>query len=95
MGITLIWSKEINIKIDSEKVIAFLILFASYFNFAGIMARKIYTIKIENTFEYMLKCFHIIFAAILCFYTIWIKIYKHNNFSLILILFCSIIIVMT
>ena len=95
MGITLIEPQEINLQIDNQKTIFFLILFASFFNFSGTMVRKFYNIKIENTLEYRLKCFHIIFAAILCYYTIKINIYKHNIFALIFIFFCSIIIIMT
>ena len=95
MGITLIEPQEINLQIDNQKTIFCLILFASYFNFSGTMVRKFVNIKMENTLEYRLKCFHIIIAAILCYYTIKINIYKHNIFALIFIFFCSIIIIMT
>ena len=70
MGITLIEPKEINIQIDDQKTILLLIFFSSFFNFAGTMVRKFYNIKVENTLEYKLKCFHILIAAILCYYTI-------------------------
>ena len=51
MGITLIEPQEINLQIDNQKTIFFLILFASFFNFAGTMVRKFVNIKTENTLE--------------------------------------------
>ena len=95
MGITLIEPKEENLQIDDQKTILLLIFFSSFFNFVGTMNRKFYNIKIENTLEYRLKCFHILFASILCYYTIKINIYKHNVFAMILILICSTIIIFT
>ena len=95
MGITLIEPREINVQIDDQKTILLLIIISSYFNFAGTMARKFYNLKIENSLENRLKCFHILIAAVLCYYTIKINIYKHNICSMILIFFFSIIIIFT
>jgi hypothetical protein len=64
-------------------------IFASFFNYVGVIARRI----IEDIhFENKIRGIQIIFSALLCYFTIRIKIYKHQIFSLIFILIIIIII---
>jgi len=66
-----------------------LIIFASYFNFIDSVIRNhIIDFQLKNR----TKGFQIIFSAILCYFTIRIKIYKHQFFSLIIIFLIIIII---
>ena len=93
-GIKLVQPKSMifNLQIDSHKKIFLLVLFASYFDFAGTLVRKFYVLK-NKSLENKLRSFQIIVSAILCHFTIKIRIYKHNMFALILISLCSIIII--
>ena len=82
-GVELIQNKLEIIQPDSQTKIYILILFASYFNFIGSLLRKQSTdIQLENR----TRGFQIIFCALLCYFTIRTKIYKHQLFSLIIIM---------
>ena len=89
-GIKLIKSKSIIIQPDKQKKIYILIIFASFFNYVGIIVRK--SIK-DLHFENKIRCMQIIFSALLCHFTISIKIYKHQLISLIAIFIIIIFII--
>ena len=94
-GVKLIYSKTEAPKIDKDFKIIILIFFASYFDIIGTMVRKYFNtfISNKNFLEERLKSFQIITSALLCYFTIRIKIYWHNFFSLIIILICLVIII--
>ena len=65
-------------------------IFASFFNYVGVIARRA---KSDIHFENKIRGIQIIFSALLCYFTIRIKIYKHQIISLIFILIIIIIII--
>ena len=88
-GIELIQNESTIIQPDKQIKIYILMIFASFFNYVGVIARRI----IEDIhFENKIRGIQIIFSALLCYFTIRIKIYKHQIFSLIFILIIIIII---
>ena len=95
VGVKLIQSKKQVPKADKNFKIIVLIFFASYFDIIGTMIRKYFSTVISNKqfLEERLKSFQIIASALLCYFTIRIKIYKHNLFCLIIIFVCLIIII--
>ena len=95
VGVKLIQSKKQVPKADKNLKIIVLIFFASYFDIIGTMIRKYFSTVISNKqfLEERLKSFQIIASALLCYFTIRIKIYKHNLFCLIIIFVCLVIII--
>ena len=96
MGMNLIQAKNEISKADSSLKIFILIFFASYFDFIGSIARKSLDQKEDIIFHSLgqkLRSFQIIISALLCYFTIRTKIYRHNLFSLIVIFFCLILII--
>ena len=88
-GIELIQNESTIVQPDKQIKIYILMIFASFFNYVGVIARRI----IEDIhFENKIRGIQIIFSALLCYFTIRIKIYKHQIFSLIFILIIIIII---
>jgi len=94
LGIKLVQPKSMifNLQTDSHIKIFLLVLFAAYFDFVGTLVRKFYVLKTKSL-ENKLRSIQIIVSAILCHFTIKIRIYKHNLFALILISLCTIIII--
>ena len=90
VGYKLIHSKRDMPIADKNSKIFILIFFASYFDIIGTMFRKYFNNVNSNKkfLEEKLKCFQIITSALLCYFTIRIKIYKHNLFCLIIIFIC-------
>ena len=87
--IELIQNKLDFIQPDKQIKIYILITFASYFNYVGSLVRKKSTdFQLENR----TRGFQIIFCAILCYFIIKTKNYKHQFFSLIIIFIIIIII---
>ena len=95
VGVKLIQSKKNVPKADKNFKIIVLIFFASYFDIIGTMIRKYFNTAISNKkfLEERLKSFQIIISALLCYFTIRIKIYKHNLFCLIIIFVCLVILI--
>ena len=88
------FKREIPIADKNSKIFV-LIFFASYFDIIGTVIRKYFSNVISNKkfLEEKLKYFQIITSALLCYFTIRIKIYKHNLFCLIIIFICLIIVI--
>ena len=89
LGIELIQNESTIIQPDKQIKIYILIIFASFFNYVGVIARRIIT---DIHFENKIRGIQIIFSALLCYFTIRIKIYMHQIISLIFILLIIIII---
>jgi len=94
-GFKLIHSRIEVPQVDKIKKILLLIFFASYFDIIGTMIRKYFNITDSNKdfLEERLKSFQIFTSALLCYFTIRIKMYKHNIFCLIIIFICLVIII--
>ena len=92
IGIRLALPRRKRMQLDSHKKIFVLIFFASYLDFVGTLVRKFYVVK-NKSLENKLRSFQIMISAILCYFTIKIKMYRHNIFALILIALSSIIII--
>ena len=94
-GFKLIHSRIEVPKVDKMGKILILIFFASYFDIIGTMIRKHFKNNgLNNNFiEERLKSFQIFTSALLCYFTIRIKMYKHNIFCLIIIFICLVIII--
>jgi len=94
-GFELIHSRIEVPKVDKIRKILLLIFFASYFDIIGTMIRKYFNITSSNNnfIEERLKSFQIFTSALLCYFTIRIKMYKHNIFCLIIIFICLVIII--
>ena len=88
-GIELIQGKSTIIQPDKQTKIYILIIFASFFNYVDIIIRRNIT---DIHFESKIRDIQIIFSALLCYFTIRIKIYRHQIISLIIILIIIIII---
>ena len=95
MGIKLTKTNLEISSIDSIPKIIVLIFFASYFDIIGTIVRKNFNMndKKNKSLDERLKGFQIISSALLCYYTIRTKIYRHNIFSLVIIFICLIIII--
>ena len=89
LGIELIQNESTIIQPDKQIKIYILIIFASFFNYVGVIARRIIT---DIHFENKIRGIQIIFSALLCYFTIRIKIYNHQILSLIAISIIIIII---
>jgi hypothetical protein len=97
MGINL-RPKKANIKpIDSDKKMLGLLLLASFFDFIGTIVRKIHAKSEEKTKELAnrVRSFQMIASSLLCYFTIRIKLYRHQIFTLIIIIVCLLIILLT
>ena len=90
LGIELIQNESTIIQSDKQIKIYILVIFASFFNYVGVIARRA---KSDIHFENKIRGIQIIFSALLCYFTIRIKIYKHQIISLIFILIIIIIII--
>ena len=90
-GIELIQNQSIISQPDNEIKIYILIIFASFFNYIGVIVRKNIN---DFHFENKVRGIQIIFSALLCYFTIRIKIYKHQLISLIVIFIALIIILL-
>jgi len=96
IGFKLLHSKIKAPKVDTNLKIIVLIAFASYFDIIGTMIRKYFNSAISSKKfldQESFKSFQIIASALLCYFTIRIKIYRHNWFCLIIISICLVIIV--
>ena len=95
MGIKLTKTNLEISSIDSIPKIIVLIFFASYFDIIGTIVRKNFNMndKKNKSLDERLKGFQIISSALLCYYTIRTKIYRHNIFSLVIVFICLIIII--
>ena len=95
MGIKLTKTNLEISSLDSTPKIIILIFFASYFDIIGTIIRKNFNMndKKNKSIEERIKGFQIISSAVLCYFTIRTKMYKHNIFSLVIINFCLIIII--
>ena len=91
-GIKLIKRNE-TLKVDNYAKIVVLIIFASFFDFSSTMARFYKYNGSIKSIKNKLRSFQTIFSALLCYFTIRIKIYKHNICSLIAIIICSMVII--
>ena len=79
LGIELIQNQPTIIQPDKQIKIYALIIFASFFNYIGVIVRRNIN---DFHFENKIRGIQIIFSALLCYFTIRIKIYKHQIFSL-------------
>ena len=82
---------------DSNLKIIILTIFAAYFEIVGAISRRYLTDSETNSdiydeFHAKYRSSEIFIASILCYFTLKIKIYKHQTFSLIIILVCLIIV---
>ena len=77
-GIELIQGKSIIIQPDNQTKIYILLIFASFFNYVDVITRRNIT---DIHFENKIRGIQIIFSALLCYFTIRIKIYKHQIIS--------------
>ena len=82
---------------DSNLKIIILTIFAAYFEIVGAISRRYLTDSETNSdiydeFHAKYRSSEIFIASILCYFTLKIKIYKHQIFSLIIILVCLIIV---
>ena len=77
---------------DSNFKIIILIIIASIFDFLGTFMRKFSKDSKKesttDTLEHSVRSLQVFISALLCYYTIRIKIYKHQLFSLITIIMC-------
>ena len=89
-GIELIQNESTIIQPDKQIKIYALIIFASFFNYVGVIVRRNIN---DFHFENKIRGIQIIFSALLCYFTIRIKIYKHQIFSLIVIFIIIIFII--
>lgn len=96
MGINLVQNNEIFERPDSNFKIILLIFLASYFQFVGALSRR--AIKNENDktiydeFHANFRSCEIIISSLLCYFTLHLKIFRHHLLSLIIILFCLILV---
>ena len=97
IGTNIIHTKNQYSANDSTLKISILIFFASYFDFIGTLIRKFFNIKNLRTksLENRIRGFQIIVSSLFCYFTIRIKLYKHNIFALIIISLCVITIFIT
>ena len=102
LGIELIQTTEGLIQPDKNIKIAILMILASYFNFIGVIVRKLFSYQKNINFPPKAKYYENLFrsaqieiSALLFNLTIKIKIYKHQRLSLIIIFIFSIIILIT
>ena len=97
MGIKLIQKERTIKQADNLNKILFLLFLASYFDFAGTMARKFDFIKCASikTVENRVRSLQIFISSLLCYFTIRTKIYKHQKFSLYIILFFLVLIILS
>ena len=77
-GIELIQNKSTIILPDKQIKIFILMIFASFFNYVGVIDRRIIP---DFHFESQIRGIQIIFSAFLCYFTIRIKIYNHQIIS--------------
>ena len=77
--------------------ILFLFFLASYFDFSGTMARKFSFIKCTSikTLSSRIRSLQIFISSLLCYFTIRTKIYKHQKFSLYIILFFLVLVILS
>ena len=96
LGIELINEKaEMNKKDKSSKIII-LIFFAAFFDFMQFIIASFYIPKfnlVSTTATYRFGGIIIIIGAILCYFNLRIKILKHQFYSLIIIIICSILMI--
>ena len=82
LGIKLIQNKLEITQHDNQIKIFILISFASFFNYVSTINRSEIN---PYHFENKIRSIQIVFSALLCYFTIRTKIYKHQLFSLIII----------
>ena len=96
LGIELINDEaEMNKKDKSSKIII-LIFFAAFFNFMQFIIASFYIPKfniVSTTATYRFGGIIIIIGALLCYFNLRIKILKHQFYSLIIIIICSILMI--
>ena len=97
MGIQLIQKERTIKQADNFYRILFLLFLASYFDFAGTMARKFNYINCVSikTVDNRVRSLQMIISSLLCYFTIRTKIYKHQKFSLYIILFFFVLIILS
>ena len=99
MGIPLFTKDKYLKRPDSNFKVIILIIFAAYFEIVGSMSRRYLSNDSSNELydEYhaRYRSSEIIIASIICSFTLKIKIYKHQIFSLIIILICLLVIFIT
>ena len=82
---------------DSLFKIILLMFFSGYFEIFGFLSRRLITIvnkekKDYDEFNARYRSIEIIFSSILCFFTLRIKIFRHQYFSLIILIISLIIV---
>jgi hypothetical protein len=99
MGIPLFTKDKYLKRPDSNFKVIILIIFAAYFEIVGSMSRRYLSNDSSNELydEYhaRYRSSEIIIASIICAFTLKMKIYKHQIFSLIIILICLLVIFIT
>ena len=97
MGIKLIQKERTIKQADNFYRILFLLFLASYFDFSGTMARKFSFIKCTSikTLSSRIRSLQIFISSLLCYFTIRTKIYKHQKFSLYIILFFLVLVILS
>ena len=96
LGITLIETKKEMKRLDKEYKIVILVFLSSYFDFLNLLRRFYFR---ELNFEHSelketdmkIRSREILFASLLCYYALGIKLYKHHIISLIIICICLIL----
>lgn len=95
MGIALIQGKNKLKAPDKQNKIMILMIFAAYFDFVGTVVRKFYIKTSDNnTIEHSVRSFQVFSSAIFCYLLLKTHIYRHHLFSLIIIGFCWILIIL-
>ena len=96
LGITLIETKKEMKRLDKEYKIVILVFLGSYFDFLNLLRRFYFR---ELNFEHSelketdmkIRSREILFASLLCYCALGIKLYKHHIISLIIICICLIL----
>ena len=97
MGIELIYNPQEMNKLDNCFKIYVLIFLDAFFELIGCLRHRYFLIFLNNSnillsYDINVKTREIIFASILCYFTLGTKFYKHHIVSLIIIIICIIII---
>jgi hypothetical protein len=95
LGIQLIYeSKMLRVDDSNAKIIVLLILI-SLFDFVGTSLRKNFLPKeyTKNSLTNRARSFQLLISGLLCYFAMNIKIYRHQKFSIVIIIICLTIIV--
>lgn len=99
MGIPLFTKDKYLKRPDSNFKVIILIIFAAYFEIVGSISRRYLSNdsskELYDEYHARYRSSEIIIASVICLFTLKIKIYWHQTFSLIVILICLVVIFIT